>query len=147
MDTFYLIVLGVATLVLILMLAFLGWNMSQVKKGSRYPTITTTCPDNWTAETRTIGDAKMLVCTRPTEGEYNRGGANSEKGNVAPYNVSLASFMTNEKTGDKTNGDYIRPTSEEWGKYNNKNPTCEKRDWAKAYGIRWDSVESANYCE
>lgn len=143
MDTFYLIVLGVATLVLILMLAFLGWNMSQVKKGSRYPTITTTCPDNWTAETKTIGDAKVLVCNRPTSG-YNMGN-DTKQGNTVPYNVSLPSFMRNEKTGDKINGAYILPTSEEWGK--KKNATCEKRDWANAYGIRWDSVESANYCD
>lgn len=140
MDTFYLIVLGVATLVLILMLAFLGWNMSQVKKGSRFPTITTTCPDNWTPS-RVSG---QLVCNRPIG--YNKGDDEKISGS-SPYNVKLSDFMKNDKTGDKTNSAYINFSSEQWGLYNNKNPTCEKRDWAKAYGIRWDSVESANYCE
>lgn len=145
MDTFYLIVLGVATLVLIMMLAFLGWNMSQVKKGSRYPTITTTCPDNWTAETQTIGGAKVVVCNRPEEKEYNYGGNNGAQGNTIPYNMPLSTFMINTKTGD-TSGKYINFSSDEWGKYNNIDPTCEKLNWAKAYGVRWDSVESANYC-
>ena len=144
MDSFYLIVLGVATLVLILMLAFLGWNMSQVKKGSRYPTNTTSCPDNWTPERKTIGDAKVLVCNRPASG-YNRGD-DAKLGSKSPYNVSLSSFMNNEKTGDKINGAHLNFSSEEWGKYNNKDVTCEKRDWANSYGIKWDSVESANYC-
>ncbi len=146
MDTFYLIVLGVATLVLILMLAFLGWNMSNAKKGSRYPTITTTCPDNWTPETKTIGDAKVMVCNRPTTG-YNRGGENGAQGSKTPYNVPLSEFMRNEKTGDKINGEYIKFSSDQWALYNNKDATCEKRDWAKAYRVNWDSVESANYCD
>ena len=144
MDTFYLIVLGVATLVLIMMLAFLGWNMSQVKKGSRYPTITTTCPDNWTAETKTIGGAKVVVCNRPLSG-YNKGD-DRKTGITIPYNIPLLTFMKNTKTGDKSNGSYINFSSDEWGKYNNIDPTCEKLNWAKAYGIKWDSVESANYC-
>jgi len=142
MDTFYLIVLGVATLVLILMLAFLGWNMSNAKKGSRYPVITTTCPDNWTPNATKVPGS--IVCNRPSG--YNKG-EDAKTGISKPYNVPLSKFMTDSIVGDNPNGAYLNFSSDQWGKYNNKNATCEKRDWANAYGIRWDSVETANYCD
>lgn len=136
MDTFYLIVLGVASLVLICMLAFLGWNMSQAKKGSRYPTITTSCPDNWIPTETTVDNKINITCARPPSGQYNRGNDTGAGANIKYKDKSLTTFLTS---------DAINVTNPLWAK--DKDPTCEKREWASAYGIKWDSVESANYCE
>lgn len=142
MDTFYLIVLGVASLVLICMLAFLGWNMSQAKKGSRYPTITTSCPDNWIPTETTVDNKINITCARPPSG-YNMGGSSNGTGaNIKYKDKPLTTFLTTAPLGSSGN---LNVTDPLWAK--DKDPTCEKREWASAYGIKWDSVESANYCE
>ena len=133
MDSFYLIVLGVATFVLIIMLAFLGWTMSQTKKGENYPQIVKSCPDNWTVDSTVV--AGKVVCTKPS----------------TLSNANLDAYMRdNTKAGyvDTTNK-YINFADEKWSSYDPKitNPNCAKRKWASTYGIKWDSLETANYCE
>lgn len=128
MDSFYLIVLGVATVALILMLAFLGWTISQTKKGGNYPKIIKTCPDNWTINS-TIVPGKV-VCKRPDTGYANRG-----------TGENLTGYMTTATNPGHVAGNtnYLNFADEKW-------TPCGKRDWAQKYNIRWDSVESANYC-
>jgi len=140
MDSFYFIVLGVATLVLILMLAFLGWTMSQTKKGSNYPEIVKTCPDNWMVETV---DGK-IVCKRPVAGQANRGsvanGASDSLDDYMSNNVSVGYV--------KDNTDHLNFANDLWSSdTNTPNPNCAKRNWAKKYEIKWDSIDSANYCD
>ena len=136
MDSFYLIVLAVATLVLILMLAFLGWNMSNAKKGTRFPTITTSCPDNWKSETININGADIIACKRPIN--FNRGDAKLD--NYMTSATSLG-YINASKT------EYLNFGNNLWNKdIKMPNPTCAKNKWAKDHGIRWDSVENANYC-
>ena len=142
MDSFYLIVLAVASLVLIVALAFMGWNMSNVKKGSRYPSITTSCPDNWTPTATTDPLSKKVVvrCTRPTPDGYNYGT------NTGTVDTNLSTYMTTagKKGYNATNTNALDFTAASWSA--TKDPTCAKRDWAKKYKIAWDSVASANYC-
>lgn len=138
MDSFYLIVLAVASLVLIVALAFMGWNMSNAKKGSIYPSITTSCPDNWTPTAKMDLTTKTVVvrCERPTG--YNAGGDD------------LTTYMTTATSkgyldqNDPNNANKLDFSSASWAK--DKDPTCEKREWASKYKIAWDSVASANYC-
>lgn len=132
MDSFYLIVLGVATLVLILMLAFLGWTMSQTKKGSNYPKIVQTCPDNWMGDS-TIVPGK-IVCKRP-EGA-NRGSLDAYMSNTASVGYVAANTNYLNFADDLWSSDTTTP-----------NPNCAKRNWAKTYEIKWDSIDSANYCD
>ena len=136
MDSFYLIVLAVATLVLILMLAFLGWNMSNAKKGTRFPTITTSCPDNWKSEKITpTGGADIIACKRPDN--FNKGDA------------KLDNYMTLATSFGYITGktEYLNFADNLWNKdVKTPNPTCAKKKWANDHGIRWDSVENANYC-
>ncbi len=145
MDSFYWIVLTLASLILIGLLAFIGWTMSNQKKGTKYPTITTTCPDNWKAVKS--ADNKVY-CQRPASTEFNAG------------NADLTGYVNNSKstgyTELKGNGSAAGTASAEynaslldfdsttWGA--NGNPVCVKRDWAQKYGVKWDSVENANYC-
>ena len=137
MDSFYLIVLAVATLVLILMLAFLGWNMSNAKKGTQFPTITTSCPDNWKSEKLTLaGGAEIIACKIPTT-NFNKG------------NDKLSGYMSNPSSVGYIAGnpEHLNFANTLWNK-NSKipNPTCAKKNWAKTYGVVWDSVDNANYC-
>ncbi len=127
MDTFYLIVLGVATLVLIVALSYMGYIMSETKKGTRYPEFTTTCPDNWIAESAD-------KCKRPASTKFNYG------------NAELTTYLQNSTSigyVDDT-GDYMNPSDPKWGA--NGDAVCEKKKWVKKYALKWDSVENANYC-
>lgn len=143
MDSFYLIVLAVATLVLILMLAFLGWNMSNAKKGTRFPTITTSCPDNWKSETINVNNVDIIACKRPASGQYNYGTTSIQNVNA------LTKYMNEPGSVGYIAGktEYLNFADNLWNK-NVKipNPTCAKKDWAKKHGIEWDSVKNANYC-
>ena len=147
MDSFYLIVLAVASLVLIVALAFMGWNMSNVKKGSRYPSITTSCPDNWTPTATTDPLSKKVVvrCTRPTPNGYNYG---INTGTTVDTNLSIYMTTAGSKgyldQNEPNNANKLDFTAASWSA--TKDPTCAKRDWAKKYKIAWDSVASANYC-
>ena len=134
MDSFYLIVLAVATLVLILMLAFLGWNMSNAKKGTRFPTITTSCPDNWKSEKITpTGGADIIACKRPESGQYNYG-------TTLTIDGAQKGYITNKT-------EYLNFADNLWNTdVKTPNPTCAKKKWAEDYKIEWDSVKNANYC-
>ena len=136
MDSFYLIVLGVATLVLILMLAFLGWTMSQTKKGSNYPEIVKTCPDNWMVDSTTVPE--KVLCKRPESSNYNYG-----KSSLDGYMSNIASVGY-----VKDNTNYLNFADDLWSSDpETPNPNCAKRNWAKKYDIKWDSIDSANYCD
>ncbi len=144
MDSFYLIVLAVATIILILLLAFLGWNMSNAKKGEKYPTITTSCPDNWTLSTTTADNKVQIVCTRPASGKYNFGGTGTPN-DLTTYMTTISSVGYNG-VADATKNSLIF-TDDAWSKdTDTPNPVCAKKKWASKYGIKWDSIENANYC-
>lgn len=122
MDSFYWIILSVATLVLIATLGYMGYLMTQVKKGTKYPMITTSCPDNWI-----LDDTKG--CKIPT-------------GDTA-YNKPSAGYNTSNTPGLSSDG-YINFTDAGWSAKGDA--TCAKKTWAAKYGVKWDSVENANYC-
>ena len=125
MDTFYLIVLGVASLILILLLAFMGWTISTANKTTKYPAITTTCPDNWTPDAVTPG-----VCNAPIGRDR--------------YNYPTTTYTTQNTPG------FISTTSvnfnnDKWSG-SSLTPTCAKKKWANDNKITWDSVTNAAYC-
>ena len=138
MDSFYLIVLGVASLVLIIMLAFLGWRMSQAKKGENYPTIIKTCPDNWTVDSTTV--AGKMLCKRPAVGQANYGLVATSDATV---DNNLSTYMTTDSSPGYypgLGGNYLNSSDEKWS-------ACVKKNWATKYKIKWDSIDSANYCD
>ncbi len=123
MDSFYWIILSVATLILIGTLAYMGYLMSQVKKSTKYPLITTTCPDNWLV-TDTSG------CKIPDTGKYNRPSTGYDISGNTPGLDSTKTYINFNDPGWSSRGD----------------ATCAKKTWAAKYGVKWDSVENANYC-
>lgn len=138
MDTFYLIVLSVATLILIILLAFLGWTMSNAKKGTKFPIITTSCPDNWQLDTskKDSSGKPIFLCTRPASDKYNYGSA------------ALTTYMGASTSIGYNSSDTMNFTDNVWNTDSKvPNPVCAKKAWAKKYSIAWDSIENANYCD
>lgn len=146
MDNFYLIVLGAASLILILMLAFMGWTISNANKTTRYPAITTTCPDNWTPVPTDIYPG---LCQRPASGKYNYG---KVAASAKTIDNDLSEYMTASGTVLKAQVGVIAGKSNEmnfspdvWSG-TGIDPTCAKKKWADKYNITWDSVTNAAYC-
>lgn len=50
MEPFYLIVLAVATVLLILILTYIGIKLRKSKKSIPFPPVANTCPDYWIAD-------------------------------------------------------------------------------------------------
>lgn len=140
MDSFYLIVLSVATLILIILLAFLGWTMSNAKKGTKFPLIATSCPDNWTLDSSTKDSSgkSIKLCTRPETNQNNYG-----SDSLTTYmETSTSVGYTSANTTNKLNF-----TDSVWSNdVKIPNPTCLKKAWAEKYSISWDSVTNANFC-
>jgi hypothetical protein len=124
METFYLIVLGIASLILILLLAFMGWTISNANKTTKYPKVTLSCPDNWTPDETTEG-----VCNAPGPGKYN----NPTTTYTAQNTPGFISTTSVNFSNDKWSGSGL-------------NPTCAKKKWASANKITWDSVTNAAFC-
>lgn len=142
MDSFYWIVLTLASLVLIGMLSFIGWTMSNQKKGTKYPTVTTSCPDNWIA---VKSSDNKVYCQRPKT--FNAGDADLNKyinDSSKPGYTTLKGNGTTAGTGNDFTESLLDFDSAAWGA--NGNPVCAKRTWASNYKVKWDSVENANYC-
>lgn len=124
MDSFYWIILSVATLILIGTLAYMGYLMSQVKKITKYPLITTTCPDNWLVDD-TKGCQIPTGYNAPSDTRY-KDGTNTP----GLDSTSVPQYINFNHPGWSSKGD----------------ATCAKKTWAAKYGVKWDSVENANYC-
>lgn len=121
-NSFYTIVLSIAVVVLILVLAFLGWTMSKQKETDNFPKLQTTCPDYWSIE----NDRGNTYCIQPLSGQVNYGSADASKD--APGFVNGKFDFAN--SGWSAGG----------------NAVCAKKKWANSHGINWDTVTNANYC-
>lgn len=146
MDSFYWIVLSIATLFLIVALAYVGWVMGQTKKAYKFPLFTTTCPDNW-ASTK-VGET--VVCKRPASTAVNYGKVTAAADSPTADN-DLTTYLKAESsvgyvTGNKDSATdlYMNPNDPKWA--NEGDAVCAKRAWATKYKLKWDSVENANYC-
>ena len=145
MDNFYLIVLGAASLILILMLAFMGWTISNANKTTRYPTITTTCPDNWTPVPT---DAYPGLCERPdSSSQYNYGKVGQTIDNDLTTYMTVASGIVPKNQVGVIAGKFneMNFSPDVWSG-TGIDPTCAKKKWADKYNITWDSVTNAAYC-
>jgi len=145
MDSFYWIVLTLASFILIGLLAFIGWTMANQKKGTKYPTVTTSCPDNWKA---VKGADNKVYCQRPAANTYNRGTSELDGYITTGASLGYTALKGDGVTAGTAGGNFTESLldfdSTTWG--SKGNPVCVKRDWAKKYGVSWDSVENANYC-
>ena len=119
-------VVAVAVIVLILVLAFLGWTMSKQKATDTFPKLQTTCPDFWGIETDSI--TGKSYCKQPAPDQVNYG---DDKANTdAKGYDTVNSRFDFANDGWSAGGDAV----------------CAKKKWANSHGINWDTVTNANYC-
>ena len=121
-NSFYTIVLSIAVVVLIVVLAFLGWTISKQKETDKFPKLQTTCPDYW----RISNDRGKPYCRQPSPRQINYGSADASKD---AYGFVDGKF------------DFANSGWSAGG-----NAVCAKKKWANSHGINWDTVTNANYC-
>jgi len=138
-DSFYLIVLSIATIILIITLGFMGWMLSRQKDQIKFPGITNTCPDFWTI----AGDGS---CVRPTSNVHLNFGDNAKSG--SKKNDILKSYKPpgtktwKDMPGMTENG--FKSKDPAWG--SGDDAICKKRKWALDNGVMWDTVTNVNFC-
>lgn len=176
MDSFYLIVLGIATVFLILMLAFITYAMISTKNDILTPMhdaatgqyTNSLCPDYWEY------DADNQVCKYPDQNIDNNGTALQSKlnmgvvDNVGGASTDKAAVYTTggkhqftdvfKKPGSTSNGSEgvsttsgqmgIKPDPTKWTYYGDKqlDEVCSKYQWSKDTGIHWSGYSNANQC-
>jgi len=123
-DSFYIMVVAIAAIVLIVVLAFLGWTMSKQKATDKFPKLQKSCPDFWKIET----DSKTgkTYCIQPGSTQVNYGDVNA-KTDANGFDGTKFDFAN---AGWSAGGDAV----------------CAKKKWANSHGINWDTVTNANYC-
>jgi hypothetical protein len=120
MESFYLIVLTIAIIILIISLGTIGMLMDQGNKTGPFPPISLKCPDGWkeTSTTSVTGDISY-TCSSSTLGR-----------NLLPGNGITV-----------TNG------SDNTLSYNDKSTTiCQKHKFAQRNNLIWDGVSNYNSC-
>ena len=140
MESFYLIVLGIAIVMLILVLTGIGLLMRTQTASSVYPPMANTCPDGWTIE----ADGS---CTIPTAvGSANMGFI------IAGTPYTDTDIKTSLLKSTKKDGPYpsftassFSPTDADWSS-NKLSAVCQQKKWANTNNIVWDGISNYNSC-
>lgn len=126
MDLFYIIVLGIALVLLIIILAFIGIGMTKNPgTGSMWPPVASTCPDYWK-----VDPTNKDYCIIPGKGTRNSG--TIYRGDNIDSNFETTNGY------DKVNK-----------RINFSDPyfiACNKQKWAKKWGVFWDGYSNYNGC-
>lgn len=126
MDRFYTLVLGVATLILILILIFVGIMMQYQNAGNVWPPINNTCPDYW----KVAQDG--IAC------EVSIDGAN--------IGTLKAGDLTKKPFTQSHNKTVLNPADPSWLK-NGLTPQCSLGAWANQNNIQWSGYSNNNSCK
>ena len=127
MESFYMIVVLIAVVILVLCLTGIGILMRYQNAGQQYPPSANTCPDGWNNTSGTSCTSPGTSCTSP----------------VLPANTHYGVDGTNGytfSTQANTTGDTIDFSNAYW------NDVCKKKKWANKYGINWDGVSNYTKC-
>ena len=132
MDSFYLIVMAIATVMLILILTFVGIMMKQQNAGIVFPPQANTCPDGWAVD--------GSYCTVPKDGSINIGSyTQAQLLGYAPSNT------TNSTNGIIPANDINFQDPVAWAS-GGLTTVCGQKAWANKYNIAWDGVSNYNSC-
>jgi hypothetical protein len=124
MDSFYTIVLTIALFLLIVILTYVGIQMSNKSSNiSVYPPAAQPCPDYWLQS----ADPTKPGCVIPPVGQTNTSSTFS--------NVNTPGFS----------GNIINFNDPSWSR-NGATATCNQSTWASKNGIQWDGVSNFNGC-
>ena len=153
MELFYIITMGIAIVLLILILTYFGLNLSK-NTASVFPPTKNYCPDNWT--TGTDGNLCAIPSLTTATGTL--------KGNALPSHYNTGLLITGSATTDyaynttdvlntkKTPGydsdnKAIDFNDAGWGtQLQGKSSICALKNWANTNGIMWDGVSNYTGC-
>lgn len=141
MDSFYLIVLSIATVVLILLLTFIGILMKKAVGAEIYPAVSNMCPDYWDAS------SSPGVCYYPGSNNVNSGIITASGGyNIASTDPAYKlGYRAGTGVNDRSTLNMLNDAS--WGKvYPGYTLKCAQRKWAIDNQISWDGVTNYNGC-
>jgi hypothetical protein len=158
MDSFYLTVLSVATIILILALTYVGVLLYSTKSVSSFPPMKNPCPDYWRYD-------NVKGCEFPkTTASKNRGSMGVVAGKEAIITgdsepkfkgLSILKYDDDIATSEATatyNGAIHKRTffdmnNSGWDNiYGKKGKLCNQKHWAIANKISWDGVSNTNEC-
>jgi len=128
METFYLIVLSVAIILLIIILAYIGVYGMNEKSKSAFPPVKYDCPDYWQKNE----DGKCVI---PTSGP-NMGAFETNYQGDPPDKKGIPGFNENEDAIDFEDADWSASGSSR----------CAQKKWAIDNSIVWDTVSNYNQC-
>lgn len=134
MDKFYIIVLTIATILLILILTYIGLTLNSKKgvSGQNFPPNAATCPDYWD-----ISTTDSSLCVVPNIGYKNTGSVYDATGAVTIKPATTFGYDSSKKA--------INFTDAKWDT-TGLTTTCAKKKWANTHSIIWDGVSNSNSC-
>ena len=135
METFHLVVLSVATVLLIVVLIFIGVLMNKGDRDLAYPPSYGTCPDYWTLS------KDGTKCIIPSfKNDLNVGTMyDKHTEQLTQYVIDSPGFSHDVSNNMVTN--YIDFNDDKW------TGICSKKDWATMLGVVWDGVSNYNECD
>jgi hypothetical protein len=133
MDIYYIIVLSIATIILILMLTYIGITSVYRKGGAVYPPKASPCPDRWQSS---VTDPSS--CNIPAYGSPNTG-------SIYDSATKSLTLKTSTTPGLNTNNNYINFANSDWTK-GGMTTICGQKSWAIQNNIVWDGVSNYNKC-
>ena len=139
MDTFRIIVLAIAAIVLVLILVFVGILLNKGNTNVAFPPNYGECPDYWTYDS----EQKKCIVPNYSDKVINIGNIYGENPDVSPL---LTNGVTNAPgyksiVNDKNETvHYIDFNDSKWG------GICNKKKWSNENGIVWDGISNYNNC-
>jgi hypothetical protein len=136
MDIFYIIVLSIAVILLIIILTYIGIQMtknaSSSSGSSAFPPKVSGCPDYWSSST-----TDPSSCIIPKIGSVNTKGIYDANGNL---------MLNSSKTfGFNTTNNSINFADAGWT-LGGISSTCSQKTWANQYGLMWDGISNFSGC-
>ena len=133
MDSFQIIVLVVAIILLIIIFTSIGIITKYYStENNLFPSMANTCPDTW-------GVTTQNTCTVPQNGALNSGALYSTGGSSLNIDAANTPGYISAKNEINFSDNTI------WAG-DGKSALCNKKRWASKYGIAWDGITNANIC-
>lgn len=130
-TSFYSIVILIAAILLIVVLTFLGIEISKKGEERDFPPDTSNCPDYW----KEVGPGK---CDIPL--------ANKHPNNMGILDDTGSLLINTNNTYGLNPGEYTIDMNNEGWSAQEDSEKCTKAKWANQFGIVWDGITNFNKC-
>lgn len=150
METFHIVVLSIAAILLIILLTFVGILMGSQKNSQTFPPEQYNCPDYWQIYTDDapsdpkVSTVKSGKCIIPLASSgLNSGNIYSGTtltADIASNSTDTPGFSSKKQT-DGSVINYIDFNDPGWA-----GGICAKRTWARKHMVQWDGVSNYNSC-